>query len=181
MKPLNLLAALMMAATSALAGPGGYPAYAPDPGGSFASKLFDQGFHLGAHGLLVIPDSNLADNALGGGLNADYFLNPYLGFQAAAAWADPGTAHVWQNYTVDGILRAPIETAHIAPYIFAGVGTMIEATTDILGRAGVGLEFRPSSNFGVFTDWIYNFPGSSMADRGIENYQMVRLGVKFGF
>jgi len=179
MKPLALLASLTIASATVLAGPGGYPAYAPDPGGNFSDKLFDSGFHLGAHALLVLPD--FADNALGGGLNADYFLNPYLGFQAAAAWADPGTAAVWHNYTLDGILRAPIEAAHIAPYVFAGVGTMIEETTDILGRAGVGLEFRPSSNFGVFTDWIYNFPGSSMGDRGIDNFQMVRLGIKFGF
>lgn len=175
----TLLAGLAILAVSAYAGP---LAPMPPPSASPpAAQLFGPGFHLGAHALFLTPDADRADDTWGGGINADYFISPYVGFQGSASWADPGTDEVWHNYLVDLVLRAPIESAHIAPYVFVGGGVILEDDADILGRAGVGLEFRPSAAFGIFADWGYNFSGGGGGNDDVEDYQMVRLGVKFGF
>ena len=87
---------------------------------------------------------------------------------------------MWHNYTADLVLRAPIESAHIAPYLFAGGGAILEDSSEFLGRAGAGVEIRPTANFGIFADWVYNFPGGGGGDDDVEDYQMVRMGLKFG-
>jgi hypothetical protein len=51
----------------------------------------------------------------------------------------------------------------------------------LLGRAGLGLEFRPTTAFGVFADWSYSFPGGGGGPDDIEDYQMIRAGIKIGF
>lgn len=179
MKAILKFFAVAVLTGSAAAGP-----YAPinpmPPSGGFTSEqLFGPGWHLGGHALYLMPDNNL-DNSWGGGINADYFINPYIGFQFSGAWADPGTSKLWHNYMADFVVRAPIETAFLAPYAFAGGGLFLENDASVLGRAGVGLEFRPSANFGIFTDWSYSFPGGDAKDL-VENYQMIRAGLKFGF
>ena len=173
---LILLAAAALTGV-AIAGP-----YAPTtpmaPMTPAAGELFGPGLHLGGHGLFLTPDADRADDTFGGGVNLDYFVSPFVGFQASASWADPGTSEVWHNYVLDLVVRYPIESAYLAPYAFAGGGVILEDEAEILGRAGVGIEFRPTSSFGIFTDWVYNFPGG---DGALEDYQMVRAGIKFGF
>jgi hypothetical protein len=126
-----------------------------------------------------MPGEDTSDNVFGGGLNLDYFLNRNVGFQGSGSWADPGTDELWHNYTVDVIFRAPVE--NFAPYVFAGAGLIVEDTTDLLGRAGLGLEFRPTAAFGVFADWSYSFPGGGGGPDDIVDYQMIRAGIKIGF
>lgn len=174
--PASLLA-LAAFATSVHAGP--IESYGPAPA-TQSSQLFGPGWHLGAHTLFLTPDADQADDTWGGGLNLDYFMSPHVGFQGSASWADPGTGEVWHNYTIDLVLRAPIESAHIAPYIFVGGGAIVEDSADILGRAGIGLEVRPTARFGIFADWVYNFPGGGGSDDDIEDYQMIRIGLKVG-
>ena len=178
MKSTSLILALALLTSGAIAGP---LAPAPVVPSQPAAQLFGPGFHFGAHGLFLTPDAERADDTFGGGLNLDYFVTPFVGFQVAGAWADPGTDEVWHNYTLDLVLRAPFEAAHIAPYIFAGGGAIVEDNAEVLGRAGVGLEFRPTANFGVFADWIYNFPGGDGGEDDVEDYQMIRAGIKIGF
>jgi hypothetical protein len=179
MRPTALLLALAAMATSALAGP--VASKAPIAPVEPAPLLFDAGWHVGGHGLFLTPDSDLADDTWGGGVNLDYFINPFIGFQASASWADPGTSEIWHNYVLDFVVRYPIESAHIAPYLFAGGGAIVEDEADILGRVGVGIEYRPTPGFGIFTDWSYNFPGGGGGDDDVEDYQMIRAGIKFGF
>ena len=176
----TLLGALALSATTLIAGtpaPKQVNTTAPAP----AETLFGPGLHIGAHALFLTPDADRADDTWGGGLNLDYFFNPYAGVQVSAAWADPGTSEVWHNYTADLVLRAPIESLHVAPYIFAGGGAIVEDSSEFLGRAGVGIEIRPTANVGVFADWIYNFPGGGGGHDDVEDYQMVRMGLKFAF
>jgi Outer membrane protein beta-barrel domain len=180
MKTSLLLLALAVLGGNAVAGTMAAPQPMAAPMAP-ASELFGAGWHVGAHGLFLTPDADRADDTWGGGVNLDYFVSPFVGFQASASWADPGTDEIWHNYTLDLVLRAPIESAHIAPYIFIGGGAILEDDADILGRAGVGLEYRPTASFGIFADWIYNFPGGGGGDDDVEDYQMIRAGVKFGF
>ena len=91
-----------------------------------------------------MPGEDTSDNVFGGGLNLDCFVDRNVAFQASGSWADPGTDDLWHNYTVDVIFRAPMQ--NFAPYVFAGGGVIVEDTTDLLGRAGLGLEFRPTTD-----------------------------------
>ena len=175
----SLLGILTLATTSLFAGPVVTQNVAPSAPAS--QPVFGPGWHFGAHALFLTPDADIADDVWGGGLNLDYFFNSNVGVQVSGSWADPGTDEVWHNYTADLVLRAPIESLHIAPYIFGGCGAILEDSSDFLGRAGAGIEIRPSANFGIFADWSYSFPGGGGSDNDIEDYQMVRMGLKFGF
>ena len=179
MKSTSLLLAFVALTGIAVAG----PMYSPPPTmpSGPAEQLFGPGFHIGGHGLFLTPDADRADDTFGGGVNLDYFISPWVGFQASGSWADPGTDEIWHNYTLDLVLRAPIEAAYIAPYALVGGGAIVEDQANILGRAGVGLEFRPTASFGIFTDWIYTFPGGGGGEDDVEDYQMIRAGLKFGF
>jgi hypothetical protein len=175
-----LIGALALTTASLFAGtPAAKQVVAPAP--APAQPLFGSGLHLGAHAVFLTPDADRADDSWGGGVNVDYFFNANVGVQVSASWADPGTSEMWHNYTADLVLRAPIESWHIAPYIFAGGGAILEDSSEFLGRAGAGLEIRPTANFGIFADWIYNFPGGGGGHDDVEDYQMVRMGVKIGF
>lgn len=177
----TLLTTLLALTGSVFAGPPGYapPPMAPAP--VMQEQLFGPGWHLGAHGLFLTPDSDRKDDTFGGGVNVDYFFTSVVGTQLSASWADPGTDEIWHNYTLDLVLRAPIESAYIAPYVLGGGGVILEDSSDFLGRVGVGLEFRPMANLGIFTDWIYSFPGGGGGENDSEDYQMIRAGIKFGF
>ena len=188
MKKTSLLLAVLGMTASVFAGPArtspaaSAPAAAPYSAPKPAyTELFGPGWHGGFHGLFLTPDSDRADDTFGGGINLDYFVTPFVGFQASGSWADPGTDEIWHNYTVDIVLRAPIESGLLAPYAFAGGGAIVEDGADLLGRAGVGIEFRPTAEFGIFADWVYSFPGGGGGDGDVEDYQMIRAGLKFGF
>lgn len=74
------------------------------------------------------------------------------------------------------ILRFPIRgKAHVAPYVFAGIGGEFSDDSKLFGYVGGGLEKRFSPSFGVFTDarWVF--------DGGYENAAEFRLGVRFAF
>jgi hypothetical protein len=185
MKYITSVLIVGLASLTASVQAGGYGAapmapYSP-PTGAPSEPLFGPGLHIGAHALFLTPDADQADDTWGGGVNLDYFFNSNVGIQLSGSWADPGTDEIWHNYVADLVLRAPIEVAYIAPYVFAGGGAIVEDSWELLGRAGVGIEFRPVSSFGIFADWGYNFPGGGGGDDDIEDYQMIRMGVKFGF
>jgi hypothetical protein len=189
MKTTTLLLALAAFATGVYAGaPAPMMPTGPAP---TMETLFGPGWEAGAHALYLTPQARRASDAWGGGVDVDYFFDPYVGLEATAAWASPHSSQTneshgtWGNYTLDFEIRAPFEAYHIAPYILAG-GGMISAKGDIdgnrvnkwLGQLGAGLEYKPCAKFGLFADWIYNFPGAS---HEVPNYQEIRLGVKFGF
>jgi hypothetical protein len=117
-----------------------------------------------------------ADDALGGGVSLDYFFTDMLGLSGSAAWY--GTDSTIHNYSVDAILRFPIEEYCIAPYALAGIGVHTNSHTEAIGRFGAGLEWAcPDFNCTtLFADWIYT------AENGaIDDYSIVRVGLKFAF
>ena len=188
MKITTLLIALTALGTSVYAGP---LAPAPTTPMQPTEQLFGPGWEFGGHALFLTPEAGRADDAWGGGVDVDYFFNAFVGLEGSAAWARPHSSSTseanatWGNYTLNLVLRAPVEAYHIAPYLLVG-GGMISAKGDEsgdrinkwLGQAGVGLEYKPTSNVGLFADWIYNFPGASGQ---VPDYQLIRMGLKFGF
>ncbi len=136
---------------------------------------FNGGWAFSAYGLFLTPDAEVEDDTFGGGLAAEYFFNQYFGVSALAQWADPGDSLV-HNYAADLVVRYPITSLCIAPYAFVGGGVHTNSATEMIGRAGAGLDVRLFDNNGLFADYTYTMPGGD-----IEDYQLIRLGVKFAF
>jgi hypothetical protein len=176
---LLLTAALLGAATSLVAGPMGSGKSSKVvvqemPPAPLGCEAFNGGWALSGYGLFLTPDAEY-DDTFGGGIAAEYFFNPYFGLSGLAQWAEHDDT-VGHNYAVDAVLRYPITSICVAPYLFAGGGVHTNSATESIGRAGVGLDWRFYQNSGLFVDWTYTFPGGD-----IEDYQIVRLGVKIGF
>ena len=136
---------------------------------------FNGGLALSAYGLFLTPDAEFEDDTFGGGIGVEYFFNPYFGIAGSAQWADPGESLV-HNYSADAVVRYPITSICIAPYAFGGVGVHTNSATEVIGRVGAGLDVRLWNASGIFADYTYTMPGGD-----VEDYQLIRFGVKFGF
>jgi len=141
--------------------PEGCTAFAP--GGAFGA--FVGGF---------LPSKG-GDDVLGGGVLGEYFFTENLGVQGSYGVYATNSEH----HQFDGslVLRAPIKSICVAPYILAGGGLSTNATTRGDYHVGAGIDARFSSlhNIGIFADGAYHF-----ASEG-SDFTVVRLGVKFPF
>ena len=137
---------------------------------------FGPGWAFGAFGGALFPSHN--GNAVGGGgVLGEYFFTENIGFQG-----DYGVyATHSQHHQFDGdlIVRFPIKTCCIAPYLMAGGGfsTNAQQQGDFNAGAGIEARFRSFHCMGVFIDGAYHFHGSN-TDR---DFTVARLGVKFPF
>jgi hypothetical protein len=136
---------------------------------------FNGGLAVSAYGLFLSPDASAEDDVFGGGLGVEYFFNQYFGVAGSAQWADPGESLV-HNYSADLVLRYPITSLCIAPYIFGGGGVHTNSSTKMIARIGGGLDVRLWDANGIFADFTQTIPESE-----IDQYQIIRLGVKFAF
>jgi hypothetical protein len=135
-------------------------------------SCFDAGWTLSGFAAFVTPDADI-DETWGGGVQVDYFFSPYIGLAASGTWSD-----VADLYYLDLTLRAPIGIA--APYALGGVGMIVgENDEEVMGRAGVGLDVRVWNCHGIFADWTYNFSGGGGGDDDLEDFQVVRFGLRF--
>ena len=180
MKTIPLILAAAALASSAFAGPtySGkstpmmQPPSAPAPG----CDCFNSGFAFGLFGGGFLPDYDDADNELGGGFLAEYFFNPYIGLQGTYGVYSTESEH----HQFDGsvVLRAPITSLCIAPYVLAGGGFSTNSSNQGTYHVGAGLEGRifDADCLGIFADGIYYF--SEDDDR---DFTIVRVGVKWTF
>jgi hypothetical protein len=144
------------------------------------------GFAIGAFGGGILPRMG-SDHYAGGGVLAEYFFNDYFGIQG-----DYGVyAYHSERHQFDGnfILRYPIRSCNIAPYIIAGGsysnGGASEAGFETgwqsLGafQAGAGFELRFANcnHIGIFADGTYHWDASHFS----RDFTLVRLGVKYTF
>lgn len=151
---------------------------APMPGPT-GCEAFEGGWALAPFGLFLTPDSD-TDTTFGFGLQGEYFFNRYLGLAASAQWGEVNDIDVG-NYMADAVVRYPFPTACLAPYAFAGIGLIDAETTELLGRLGIGIDWRIYNGHGIFCDWSYAIPGGGGGDDDIEDYQLIRFGVKIDF
>ena len=139
---------------------------------------FGPGFDVGIFGGGFLPrhGSHDYDDSLGGGVLADYFFCKNFGIQLSyGAFATSGTQHLFNG---DLVLRAPLESLCIAPYLLVGGGFHVDGDSVGEYHVGAGLEckFRSDPRFGIFADGTYNWHSSSNRDR---DFTLVRVGVKF--
>ncbi len=177
---MKTIASIILSAalvTSAFAGSASYsknPVIQPQQ----ETLCFGPGFDFGIFGGGFLPrhKSDDYDNALGGGALAEYFFNENFGIQVSyGAYATSSVQHL---FNADLILRAPIHSMCIAPYVMVGGGYQVDGEKLGEYHAGVGVECKVKSmqNLGVFLDGAYYWHSSSDRDR---DFTLVRLGVKF--
>ena len=113
----------------------------------------------------------------GGGAGIDYFFNHYFGLGVEGQTFDSGP----RTDTVNGgtghlIARYPFEACHIAPYAFVGGGGTFMTHVD-QGQVdgGLGIEWRATPHWGLFTDGRY------VDTFKTNNYAYTRIGLRFAF
>lgn len=176
---MKYIASLLMTAalaSSAFAGPVSYSAKSPKsvvvpPAGC---ACFEPGFAIGAFGGGFLPDTDNEDDVLGGGVLAEYFFTQYIGLQGSYGIYATSSEH----HQFDGslILRYPITSICVAPYVMVGGGFSTNSDQEGDYHVGGGIEarFESLNCLGVFADGAYHF-----ADDG--DFTIVRLGVKLPF
>ena len=176
MKKTTLILAICAMATGAYAGtPAPVPYSEPAP----AADLFGAGWVASPYALFLTPDSDLIDDVWGGGLAVDYYFNQFVALGASAELADVD-GDVGGVYALSTTLRYPVGT-YFAPYITGAVGVQDFFDTEVLGRAGAGLQVQFNEKFGMFADWLYAFPGGGGGEDDFEDYQTIRAGLTFKF
>ncbi|MCF6311220.1 MAG: porin family protein [Verrucomicrobiales bacterium] len=173
-KLLSTLA--ILTASFSLATAGDYSAKAPvAPAPVAGCTAFDPGFEMSAYLAGELPSGG--SDAIGAGIGFAYFFTENIGIDTnyAAFNSDPAVHHF---ITADLVLRFPIKSACIAPYVFGGGGVVANSSTETLWRIGAGVDYRPAAlgNIGLFADGSYNWIGGNISDTTI-----VRLGVRLPF
>ena len=171
-KLLSTLA--ILTASFSLATAGDYSAKAPVAPAPVGCTAYDPGFELSAYIAGELPSGG--DDALGGGIGIAYFFTENIGLDVNYAVFDSGPVHHF--VTGDLVLRFPIKSACIAPYILGGGGVLANSSNESVWRIGGGIDIRPAAlgNIGLFADGTYNWIGGDISDTTI-----VRLGVRLPF
>ena len=176
MKKITTLFAVAMLASSVFAGPVSYSSkgsksvVAPTP-----ETCFGPGFDIGIYGSALIPNEERGnyDTGGGGGILAEYFFCNYVGVQAS--YTINSTANGLHTYSGDLVLRLPIESLCIAPYVIAGGGGDTDGSSLGQWHVGGGLDVRfRGSPLGIFADGQYFWHDNENRD-----YTMIRAGIKW--
>lgn len=142
----------------------------------------------------------IGDDAFGGGIGVNYFITRWFGLGGEGSLFDTEGDAVGTT-TFNVFLRAPLGESGFAVYGFTGIGITFNAddidsddfddfqdrveddddpkdSDDVLlqGHVGVGIEYRFSPNFGIFTDARYTF-----VERDDSDFTLIRAGVRFAF
>ena len=117
-------------------------------------------------------DGSELDDTVGGGFGIGHFITEYLGVRGRAYWWDGDS--VIHSVAADAILRMPIQSLCIAPYIYGGVGGAFNGENQFTSHFGGGIEARLTGRLGVFADYSRNF-----ADEG--DWDLYSLGLRILF
>lgn len=134
----------------------------------------------------------IRDHAWGGGVGVNYFFARYFGLGADGIWvyakenraADPtqeDDGKTFHSATGSLILRYPIDSLCLAPYVFAGGGFTVDGDQWASGHAGLGVEYRVVPNkIGLFTDVRWNYYGTRYGSDDQNNF-LVKAGFRVVF
>ncbi len=133
------------------------------------------------------------EHGWGGGVGINYFFTRNLGLGVDAAWLDiredskferanPDSDHTaLHNFTGSLFLRFPIDSACLAPYLYAGGGFHVDGEQWASGHAGAGLEYRIKPNkLGVFVDGRWTYLGDRDGREDL-NFFSARAGFRIVF
>ena len=168
------LLACLVTASSAFAGPEvkeSKQITAPAPEFCFR----DQEFQLDVFGSYT--DSRTANphgDDFGGGIALNYFFIRNVGIGVDGNVFDGNANGVWST-TGRLIVRLPVESICVSPYVFGGGGYEVDGKGFGTAHAGGGIEYRATRNIGIFGEGRYTWGED---DR---NSAQARVGVRFVF
>jgi len=109
----------------------------------------------------------------GGGFAINGIFARYFGLGVENYWSSNDNRG---SYTLGGfgILRYPIDSLNIAPYVLVGGGAGFSKTNYGFGSLGLGAEYRFTKNLGTFVDgrWYYGAPDQA---------GVLRTGLRYSF
>jgi hypothetical protein len=113
----------------------------------------------------------------GGGLGLNYFVSRNLGLGLDAYWWDGDRISNEVVTAVSGsiILRLPMDSVHLAPYLLGGAGGTFSGVDQLTFHGGLGMEYRFTPHVGTFVDGRYVFADDT------NNYGLVRFGFRYAF
>lgn len=142
---------------------------------SICDAFRDNTASVSIYPLGFLPDGggNL-DDALGAGLAVDYFFTSMVGLEVDANWA--ATDDAIGIFTGSLVVRFPIDSICLAPYVFGGGGIIYDdSDTRGIAHVGAGVDWRINRTVGIFADGRYTW------DDNHQNFTLLRTGVRFGF
>jgi hypothetical protein len=161
------LASSAFAGAPAYSGKGGKIVNPPAP----SCDWFAPGAKLGIFGGGFIPDgAKSGDDALGGGVLAEYFFCENFGLEGSyGAYATDATHH---EFDLNLIARYPMKNGCWAPYLLIGGGYSVNSDNQWNWGLGGGAEIHLTGNIGAFADGAYHWGEN-------DNFTLIRLGLKF--
>ena len=182
-KTLSLLAAALMMTSLSFAGEAVSSkkvVIAPDDCRFHANEWQIDASTVGSSGVY----GGQGKQSLGGNLGVNYFFSKYLGVgvdNSVAGYrnaAQTGGVQAIDRLQADLLLRYPICSWNLAPYVMVGGGAAWGPLSQGNGNVGGGIEWRFMSNLGFFADcrWLYGNNGSASLTAA-----MPRAGFRFSF
>ena len=137
----------------------------------------------------------LQDHGWGGGVGVNYFITRMIGIgvDGTALYGrenpqNDGNGHLESGkhtttygFTGSVIVRFPIDSACLAPYVYAGGGFHTDGDEWASAHAGVGIEYRVVPNkIGLFLDGRYTYYGDRYGN-GDQGNALAKAGVRIVF
>lgn len=121
-------------------------------------------------------DTDIRRGTWGGGAGANFFFTENLGIGGDVNFSShPGRI---MDYGVGDVLfRMPLGHTPLAPYAIASGGRQVFPNWDWLYGGGVGLEFRPTAQIGIFSDARYLWKNSNFGNDRL----ILRAGLRIVF
>ena len=111
---------------------------------------------------------------LGAGAGLTYYYLRWIGVGAEAY--SENTAHSFiDDASANLYLRLPLESVHLAPYIYGGGGHELDPIYSWFGQFGGGVDIRLTPHFSLFVDARYVLP-----EHG-DNFGLGRVGIRIPF
>ncbi len=133
----------------------------------------------------------IRDHGWGGGVGVNYFFARYFGLGADGIWlyakdnaaADGANddSKTFHSATGSLIVRYPIDSICLAPYVFAGGGFTVDGDQWASGHVGVGVEYRVVPHkIGIFADSRWTYFGTRYGHDDQNNF-LAKVGVRVVF
>jgi len=108
-----------------------------------------------------------------GGIGVNYFITKHIGV-GSETYFNNFDGHFIDNTSISAFFRYPYKK--VAPYGFGGVGYRFEGNDSFMYHVGLGVEYRFTKMFGLFTDMRYTWVDDDNTD-----HSLVRFGTRFLF
>jgi opacity protein-like surface antigen len=156
-------------------------AIAPSPVFSDEQFFFDlYGSYLNRTGGMTDCTCMSGDEKMhgfGGGISVGYFVVPsYIVLRADASFSSVHDAS--REIAADVLLRLPLDNGRWAPYLLVGGGIEAVNGNNSFFHVGAGLEYRLTSNLGLFGEFTYAWVDNSPDDN--ENLT-AKVGVRVAY